>query len=28
MWTELKPLAMGKFQQWQHSHGEYLEENK
>jgi DNA (cytosine-5)-methyltransferase 1 len=22
-WTDLKPLAMDKFQQWQHLHGKY-----
>jgi hypothetical protein len=27
-WTDLKPLEMDKFQQWQQWHGEYLEENK
>jgi hypothetical protein len=24
-WTDLKPLATDKFQQWLHSHGEFLE---
>jgi hypothetical protein len=24
-WTDLKPLETDKFQQWQHSHGEFLE---
>ena len=24
-WTDLKPLEMDKFQQWQHSHSEFLE---
>ena len=27
-WTALKPLAMGKYQQWQRSHGVCLLENK
>ena len=27
-WTDISPLEMHKFQQWQHSHGEFLEENK
>jgi hypothetical protein len=27
-WTESKPLETDKFQAWQHSHGESLEENK
>jgi len=26
-WTDLKPLETGKFQQWQPSHGEFLEGN-
>jgi hypothetical protein len=24
-WTDLKPLETDKFQQWRHSHGEFLE---
>jgi hypothetical protein len=27
-WTDITPLETDKFQQWQHSHGEFLEENK
>lgn len=27
-WTALKPLAMDKYRQWLHSHGEYLAENE
>jgi len=26
-WTDLKPLAMDKFQQWLHSHGVFSQEN-
>mgnify|MGYP003147238861 CR=1 FL=1 len=26
MWTALAPLAMDKFQRWQHSHGEFYQE--
>ncbi len=25
MWTALEPLGMDKFQQWRHSHGDFLE---
>jgi len=27
-WTDLKPLEMDKFQQWQHSHGKFSQNNK
>ena len=27
-WTDLKPLEMDKFQQWQQQHSEFLKENK
>jgi len=28
MWTDLKPLEMLKFRQWQRSHGEFFQENE
>ena len=28
VWTDLRPLAMDKFQSWRQQHGKFLEENK
>ena len=27
-WTDLKPLAMDKFREWQQQHGEFLMEDR